>query len=68
MEKNTFYKLKIPSVINPRYINEPKDQEDSWKRQLPKNFIVPYNPKYTWSFNLKVISESPLKFNNSSTH
>lgn len=64
---NTLYKLRIPSVITPRYVNEAKDK--NWEKQFEK-FLSPHQIKatYTWSFNLKLLSESPLTFNNSPTH
>lgn len=66
---NTLYKLRIPSVISPRYINDKIQKEEPWYQSIAK-YISPSQTEltYTWTFNLKLLSESPLVFNNSSTH
>lgn len=65
---NSLYKLRIPSTITPRYIND-KKFDNAFVSNLLK--IIPQYkeaPKYTWTFALNLKSDNPLVFNNSSTH
>ena len=69
VEMNTLYKLRIPSTITPRYINDHKNADESWKDKIVKYLPSFQNqPTYTWNFNLKLLSNSPLTFNNSPSH
>lgn len=66
---NTLYKLRIPSTITPRYINDKKQLKSDWLSKISQ-YIPSFqqNLKYTWTFGLKLRSNNPLTFNNSSTH
>jgi hypothetical protein len=66
---NTFYKLKIPSTISPRYMRKTQNNEQvEVPLNMKKKGKVICKPDFKWSFMIDLKTTKKVVFFNSPSH
>ena len=73
---NSFYRLHVPSVISPRYMNSAKrniheifsEEKKRQKEEIPSKKSLKASGNFKWNFEITIKSDKKINFFESPSH